>query len=225
MNMLHSFLLFCDLFFFPENIFILFFAHQSYLISLFPQPQICVILAEEKPVFCPAGHHPVRLMVFLGHQVVNEHPDIRFRPVQDQHFFSQYLHGRVNPCHQSLGSRLFVSRASIKLPSGKQTFDLLKFQGRVKLVRINAVILYGVGVSHDPGVFQSGHRPVHFVLDIFRQGTGHASDVHFIGIQAFRFNKHLMPVLICKFYHLILYGRTVSGSCSFYHTRKKRRTV
>ena len=66
---------------------------------------------------------------------------------------------------------------------------------------------------------------IHGMLDIFRQGTGHSSHIHLTGITAFRFNKYLMPVFICKPHYLVLNRRTIPGSGPFDLTRIQRRTV
>ena len=56
--------------------------------------------------------------------------------------------------------------------------------------------------------------------DILRKRTGHAADVHLIGIKPLRLDKYLMPVLICKFYYFIFNRRTITGACSLDHTGK-----
>ena len=46
-----------------------------------PQPQVRVVLTQEQPVFGPGGHHPVRLIGPLRHQIVDQHADIRLGAV------------------------------------------------------------------------------------------------------------------------------------------------
>ena len=66
---------------------------------------------------------------------------------------------------------------------------------------------------------------IHFFLYILRQRAGHSSNIHFICVKSFRFNKYLMAVFICKTNHLIFNRWAVSRSCSFNHTGIKRRSV
>ncbi len=102
---------------------------------------------------------------------------------------------------------------------------ILKFKGIFQLGGINAVIFYGIGIFNYLYVFHTGHGMIHSILDIFRQGTGHTSNVHFIRSESLWFNEHLMSVLICKFNYLILDGWAVPRTYSLYFTGIKRRTI
>ena len=213
---------FFDGFFLPQKPVILFLTYQPDLISNLPKPQVCIILPQKKAVLRPGSHHPIRLPVFFGHQIINQHTDVSLRTIQYHRLSSHNFHGRIDTGHKSLYCCLLITGASVKLSSGKKPPDLFEFQRCLQLQRIDAVILNGICIPDNLYILQSRHCPVHGVLHILRQRTGHAAQIHFIGIKSLRLHKNLMPFLIWKFYHLVLDGRTIPGACSLDHAGKKR---
>ena len=74
-------------------------------------------------------------------------------------------------------------------------------------------------------MLQARHGTVHSILNILRQRTGHAAQIHLIGIESFRLNENLVTGLIREFHNLILNGRTVTRTGSLNRPGKQRRTV
>ena len=133
--------------------------------------------------------------------------------------------GGIDSRDQSLRGSLLITGASVKLSRSIQSADFLEFQRRTKLIRINTVVLDRVGIPDYFRMFQPRNRTVHPDLDILRQGGGHSVNIHFVGIQPFRFNKNLMAVLIPESHDLVLYRRTVARSGSFDISGEERRAV
>ena len=74
-------------------------------------------------------------------------------------------------------------------------------------------------------MLQAWYGMVHFVLDIFRKGAGHSSDVHFICVKAFWLNEYLMAFFVCKTDGFIFDGRAITRTGSFDHSGIKRGSV
>ena len=58
-------------------------ADQASFMADVGKPFVGVVLALQKPVLGPGGHHPVGLIGPFRHQVVNEHPNVPIRPGED----------------------------------------------------------------------------------------------------------------------------------------------
>ena len=74
-------------------------------------------------------------------------------------------------------------------------------------------------------MFQSRYGMIHFFLHIFRQRTGHSTNIHLICIETFRLNKYLMTILICKTDYFIFNWRAITRTGSFDHTGIQWRTI
>ena len=225
MHLLHTLYFFRNFPLFFQQLLISFFINQSNLIAFFRQTHICIVLPQQQTVLCPGGHHPIRFPVFLRHQIIDQHADIRFGTIQNQRFFSLDLPRCIDPGDQSLCRRLFIAGASVKLAGTEQAGDIFKFQGKRQRSRINTVILNRVCVPHDLRMFQSRYRTVHRDLHILRKRARHTSNIHFIRIKSFWFNKYLMTFFIRKTNDLVLDRWTVSRSGTFNHTGIQWRTV
>ena len=201
------------------------FIDKSNLISDGSQTHIRVILPQNQPVLCPGRHHPIRFMILLRHQIVDENADICLRTIQNHRLLSLTFSRRIDAGDQPLSRRLLITGTSVKLSPAEKSADLLKLQGQLELVGIDTIILDGIGIADDLHMLQPLHSPVHGILYILRQGTAHTTHIHFIGILSFRLNKKLVTVLIRKSYHLILDGRTVPWTGSLDHTGIQGRTV
>ena len=216
---------FLNCLFFSKNCLICFFIDQTNLIPFFTETKICIILSQQKTIFCTACHHSIRFMVFFCNQVIDQYSNISFGTVQNQLFPAFYLHSCIDSGNQPLCCCFFISGASVKLSATEQAFDLFEFQRRIQLPWIDAVILNCIGVLNNLCMFQSRNRMVHFILYIFRKRTGHTSNIHFIRIKSFWFNKYLMTFFIRKTNDLVLDRWTVSRSSTFNHTGIQWRTV
>ena len=76
---------------FGLDCFIAFSADQADLVSDGGQALVGVVLPLNQAVLGAAGHHAIRLVGALGHQVVNEHADVALIPPEDHRRPSQQL--------------------------------------------------------------------------------------------------------------------------------------
>ena len=114
-------------------------------------------------------------MVLFGHQIIDENADISLGTVQNHLLSAKDFHRSIYTCHKALYSCFLITGASVKLTACKQAADLLKLQCRLKLQRIDAVILNGISISHDTHMFQSRYSTVHCILYILRKRTAHSA--------------------------------------------------
>ena len=90
--------------------------YQADAVSHGAQAAVGVVLPQQQPVFRPAGHHAIRLLGALGHQVVDEGADVAFAALQDQRLPAQQFQRRVDPGHKALDRRLLVPGRTVELP-------------------------------------------------------------------------------------------------------------
>ena len=151
--------------FFCQKCFISLLGDKSAGVTNGSQPQIRVILPQKQAEFRPGCHHAVGLVGALGHQVVNESTDVAPRARQSNLVSAKGRQGGVDTRHQTLGGGLLVARGAVELSRAVESWVILELQGGVQLGRIGAIVLNGVGVSHDLCVFKalegSDHLPLH----------------------------------------------------------------
>ena len=54
--------------------------HQPHPAAIGGEAAVGVVLPVDEAVLRPGGHHPVGLVGTLGHQVIDEHPDVPVLP-------------------------------------------------------------------------------------------------------------------------------------------------
>ena len=147
---------------------VIFLRDQPRLVAVLPQPQIRIVLPQHQTVLRTGGHHTVRLPVLLGHQIVDEHSDVGFRAVQNERFLPLYLSCGVDPGHQALGCRLFVSAAAVELPGAEDAFDIFQFQREFQLPAGQTVVFDRIGIAHHTAMLHARNGSVHRQLHILR---------------------------------------------------------
>ena len=133
------------------------------------QPFVGVILSQEQTVLGTGSHHPVGLLAAPCDKVVDEHSYIGLRTVKNNRLFSLYESGGVYSGYKSLGGGFLVTGAAVELPGSEKPPYIFELKAQLKLGGVDAVILYGVGVSHYAAVFHSGQGAVHLHLNLLRQ--------------------------------------------------------
>ena len=184
-------------------------AHQPRPVSVGGQAAVGVVLPVDEAVLRPGGHHAIRLVGALGHQVVDEHPHVPVPPGQYQGWFSLQLQRGVDARHQPLGGGLLVAGGAVELPRPVQAGDLFALQGGQQLRGVHAVVLDGVGAPGHLRPLQAGDGVKHFHLHLLRQGGGEALDIQLLRVQAHRLDKQLVPGLLREPHHLVLDGGAV----------------
>ena len=99
--------------------------YQSKTPPLRRESLVGVIDAEVGPELCSRGEHAIWLIRSLGHQVVNQNPEIAVDTPKDDGSQSADPAGRVYPSQNALGRRFLVSRGAIDLACQEQTLDCL----------------------------------------------------------------------------------------------------
>ena len=102
--------------------------YQTDLMADSAQTQIRIILTQKQTVLRTGSHHTVRLVIFLGYQIINQNANVRLGTIQNHRFPSQYLHSCVYACHKALYGCFLITGASIKLTAAEQSFNCLKLQ-------------------------------------------------------------------------------------------------
>src|SRR6185503_5595347 len=99
------------------------------------------------------------------------------------------------------------------------------FEREFELMRGKVVILDSISRAEHLCMLKPRNLLKRFILDIFRKGSGETIQVNLHSIPAFRFNEKLVPLLLSKTINLILYGRAVTWTYTFYPSRKHRRLI
>ena len=131
----------------------------------------------QQPVLAAGGHHAVGLVGSLGHQIVDQRPDVPVASSQDKGALPSQLPRRVDARDKALRRRLFISARTVELPRPVQAGDFFALQRGIQLRRINTVILDGIGAARHFRVFESRDRVQHLYLHLLRHGGGKALDV------------------------------------------------
>ena len=168
------------------------------------QALVRVVLPVEQAVLTARGHHAVRFVGALGHQIVNQGPDVAVLAVQDKGALPFQLPCRVYPGNKPLYRRFLITGGAVKLPRAEKSRDFLRFQCRAKLRRVNAVILDGIRRSGHLRLFQSRYGVQHLQLHFLRHGGGKALDIEFLCVEAHRLNEELVARLIREGHDLCL---------------------
>ena len=178
--------------------------NKADFVSDVAQALVCVILPVEQAILAARGHHAVGFVGALGHQVVNQCPDVPVLAVQDEGTLPLEFPRRVHTGDKALYRRLLIAGGAVELSRSVEARDLFRFQRRIKLRRVDAVVFDGIGRAGHLRVFQPRHRVQHLQLYLLRHGRGEALDIEFLGIQAHRLDEQLMARLVREGHDLCL---------------------
>ena len=146
------------------------------------QPLICIVLPQNQAVLTARSHHAVRLLGTAGHEIIDQRANIPIGAIQNHRRFSLELERGIDAGDQTLCTRFFIAGGAVKLTGAVQTVNLLGFQRRTQLQRVNAVVLNGIRRTHDLRMLQALDGVQHIQLYIFRHGGGEALNVHFFRV-------------------------------------------
>ena len=189
------------------------------------QPEIRVVLAKQKPVFCSAGEHPVRFLGTAGDQVVDQDADIGFGSAKREGRLPQDLEAGVGSGHKSLGCRFFITGGAIDLAGKEEAAHPMGLEGGVELGRWTIIVFHGVPRANDLGLLETGDRMDKVVLDFEGQAGRKAVDIIFPRMAAFRFQEELVLLFLGKFHHLIFDRGAIAGPDPFNSAGIHRRLV
>ena len=92
------------------------------------EPKIGVIRAQQQAMFGARCEHAIRLVDLLGHQIVDQHPDVGLIAAQDKRILTTYLAGGIDASDQPLSGSLLIAGRSIDLTGQKQSRRTLGFE-------------------------------------------------------------------------------------------------
>ena len=101
---------------------------QSYLIGLFCQSHIGIVLSEQDAVFGTGGKHTVRFVYPFCDEVVDQYTDVGLVPAQDERLTAVTIDVGVDTSHESLSTCFFISGSSVDLSGKEQVADLFCLQ-------------------------------------------------------------------------------------------------
>ena len=162
-------------------------------------------------MFGPGREQAIGFLDAFGHQVVDEDPDIRLVPSQNEGRLLHQGQGGVYPGHEPLGGRLFVAGGAVYLPGQVEAADPPALQGMGQLGRGNGVVFYAVGRSQDLRPVEAGYGSEDPFLDLERQARGDPVDVDLGGLEPLGLEKELMAGAVREFDDLVFDGRTIPG--------------
>ena len=190
--------------------------------AVFSEPQIRIVLSKQESVFSPAGHHPVRLMVFLRDEIVDQKTYISVGAGKLERLLTFEEKRRVYAGDESLRRRLLVTGGAVELTGAVKTAYLLETERVVELGRIYAVVFYRVGVAHYHRVLKAREGVEHLLLNVGGKRRGKALQIKLLRVLAERLDEKLMAALVRESYDLVFDARAVSRSHALDHSAVKR---
>jgi len=104
-------------------------------------------------MFSAAGEHAIRFGHSLGHQVIDQHADIRFFSTEYKFATTLHFEGGVGAGHQSLSGGFFVSGSAIDLPGKIQSRNFFRLKGRSQLGGGTIIVFDRISGADDLGFF------------------------------------------------------------------------
>ena len=127
------------------------------------------------------------------------------------------LEGGIDPCHEPLAGRFFITRGAVDLACVEQPAHPLGLQGRSKLRRRDKIVFHRIAGQNNFGLFQARNGLHKLQLHFLGKTGGNAVRINPVRVEAFGFQKNVMRIFIRKLYYLIFYGRTIARANSIYH--------
>src|SRR5206468_12694555 len=106
---------------------------------------------------------------------------------------SDPAHG-IDPSHDTLAGRLLVSGRSVYLPGEEQVLDHLRLEPRRELRRGIVIVLDGIARPGHLRALETRHGAEKLELHRDGQGSGQPVHVQLVGVEAFRFEEHLVAL-------------------------------
>ena len=186
--------------------------NQSQPVTQRHQAFVAVVLAQQQPVFRAGGEHPVGLVGAAGHQIIDQHADVGLSAAEHDAGFTVQSQAGIDAGHDALRGSLFIAGGAVDLAGQPESLDPPAFQGGCEFRGVDEIVLDGIGVTHDPRLFQPGNAVHDPLLHLRRQGGGNAVHVALKGVQALGFDEDLVALALGEFDHLVLDGGAVAGS-------------
>ena len=197
---------------------------KSSLAAQLTQAMSGIVLPKEKSVLCPRGEHPVGFASdTLGHEIVNQDPDIGLISTQPEGFSTAKAGNRVHAGHQALRCGLLVTGRPIDLTCQKEPRHPTSLERVTELERVDIIILDRIARSDNLRVFEARNRAHHRDLYLEGKRCGKTIWIDLECVEALGFEEDLMAISVGKPDDLILDGRAVARSSALDSTTVNRR--
>jgi len=153
-----------------------------------------VVLTEQQPELRPRCEEPVGLIHAAGHQVINEHADVRVVSAEDHRL------GPPDPAHSidardhTLSRCFLVTRGAVDLAGEEQMLDGLHLEPRRELGRRIVVVLDRVPRARHPRALEAGDCMQELELDGDREGSGEPVDVQLTRVESLGLQEDLVTL-------------------------------
>lgn len=176
---------------------------------------IGIVFAQEEAILGAGGEHAVGFGSAPCGEVIDHDGDIGLGAVEEEGFAFGGFEGGIDPGEESLSGGFFVAACAVDLSGEKEVGDGLQFEPREEAARIDGVVLDGVAVVNDLGVFEADDRVNQVFLGGGREAGADAIGVDQIGREGDRFKEDLVSIAVGEANDFVFDARAVAGSETF----------
>ena len=162
----------------------------------FCKPEVGIILTKENPIFRTGGKHPIRFIDTFINKVINENPDVRLIPSQNQRFLFHEEQMSIDSGNDSLCCGLFIPGGSIHLASQEKIRHHFRTQRIMKRLRIEVIIFHSISRLEENGVLQTFDCVHGLQLNFQRKGGRETLKIKLRRIFPLGLQEKLMRILI-----------------------------
>src|SRR5215510_14431497 len=90
--------------------------HAPKLNAFLSQSLIGIVGPKRQSIFRPRGEHSIGLSDPLGHEVIDQNPEVALRPIKDDLPAPTRQSRSVQASHEALSGGLFISSHAVDLP-------------------------------------------------------------------------------------------------------------
>ena len=188
------------------------FAGEAVAIRFFGETQVGIVLSKGEAVLCPGGKETVGFVYPFRDEVIYEDADVGLFAGEGKGREAEHFGGGIDAGDNALSSGLFVAGGAVDLAGMKEVVDELGFEGRVKLVGLDKVVLNRIARAKQAGLFETGDVAKGFGLDRLRKGGGEAIEVNLYGVPTLGLDEKLMAFAFGEADDFIFNGGAVAGA-------------
>ena len=183
--------------------------------ALSGQTNVGIVLTQKGAILRTTGKHSVGFIGAFGDQIINQHPNVGFASLKHNRSIAHMIAMCIDPCHEPLSGRFFITRCAVDLPSKEKAFDQFSFQTVFQLKGWEIIVFDCVTRTKEFYVFKTGNFSQGLKLNILGKRGGKSIDIVFNSVPTFGFYKNLMTVFVGKTIDFVFNGGTVAWACTF----------
>ena len=189
--------------------------HQAELAAQRRQAQVGVVLAQQQAILGAAGEHPVRLPGPSGHQVIDEHAEIRLAALRHPGLALAASQRRIDAGDNALRRGLLVPGRAVDLAGEEETLKRSSLERGAQIPRVEVVVLDRVARPGQVCTLESSDAAHELVLHVERQAGGDAVGIDLVRVEALGLDEDLMRGLAGEAEDLVLDRGTVPRTHPF----------